>query len=124
MRMGYEILTEGKVLVNRNGVDAEELLAVKNGAWSFDQVMEFKDSMEKKLDAEYLRQKQLVAEGKPTPLPREVNKEQLNTLYHQLYEEYWQPIPIDTVQKWESDFVKTIVPREEFKMDDEYCAYW
>lgn len=109
MRMGYEILTEGKVLVNRNGVDAEELLAVKNGAWSFDQVMEFKDSMEKKLDAEYLRQKQLIAEGKPTPLPREVNKEQLNTLYHQLYEEYWEnysdpdPVRICECSSWGRD---------------------
>jgi len=87
MRMGYEIITEGKVIVRRP--DAEELLAIKNGAWSFDKVMEFKDEMEKKLDAEYLRQKKLIAEGQPVPIPREVNKEQLNKLYHELYNEYW-----------------------------------
>jgi predicted nucleotidyltransferase len=87
MRMGYEILTEGKVIVNRP--DAEELLAIKNGAWSFEQVMEFKDEMEGKLEAEYLRQKKLIAEGKPTPLPRDVDKEKLNQLYHRLYNEYW-----------------------------------
>ena len=87
MRMGYEIITEGKVIVKRP--DFEELLAIKNGAWSFDKVMEFKTEMEAKLEAEYLRQKKLIAEGKPTPLPREVNKEKLNELYHQLYNEYW-----------------------------------
>lgn len=87
MRMGYEIITEGKVLVKRP--DAEELLAIKNGAWSFDKVMEFKAEMESKLEAEYLRQKKLIAEGKPTPIPREVDKVKLNELYHQLYNEYW-----------------------------------
>jgi len=90
MRMGYEILSKGEVIVNRNGVDADELLAVKNGNWSFDQVMAFKDEMETKLDAEYSRQKQLIAEGNPTPLAREVDKERLNALYHELYESYWR----------------------------------
>ncbi len=90
MRMGYEIITEGKVIVNRVGRDADELLAIKNGAWSFEQVMEYKDEMEGKLDAEYLRQKQLIADGQPVPLPREVSKEKLNALYHELYEAYWQ----------------------------------
>jgi predicted nucleotidyltransferase len=89
MRMGYEIITEGKVLVNRVGTDADELLAIKNGSWSFDRVMEFKDEMESKLDAEYNRQKKLVAEGQSVPLPREVNKEKLNALYHEIYEAYW-----------------------------------
>lgn len=87
MRMGYEIITEGKVIVKRP--DAEELLAVKNGAWSFEKVMEFKNEMESKLDIEYKRQKALIAEGKPTPIPREVNKVKLNELYHELYNEYW-----------------------------------
>lgn len=86
MRMGYEIITEGKVIVKRP--DAEELLAIKNGAWSFEKVMEFKDEMESKLEDEYKRQKQLIVEGKSTPLPREVNKEALNGLYHRLYNEY------------------------------------
>jgi uncharacterized protein len=89
MRMGYEIITEGKVIVNRTGIDADELLSIKNGGWSFEKVMEFKDEMEVKLDSEYARQKQLIADGKPTPLPREVNKEELNKFYHDLYNTYW-----------------------------------
>lgn len=90
MRMGYEIITEGKVIVNRTGHDADELLAIKNGAWSFEKVMEFKEEMERKLDVEYARQKTLISEGKPTPIPREVNKTKLNELYHELYNLYWK----------------------------------
>jgi predicted nucleotidyltransferase len=90
MRMGYEIIKDGKVIVNRVGHDADELLDIKNGAWSFEKVMEFKEEMEGKLDAEYLRQKQLIAEGKPTPVKREVNKVEINNLYHKLYNEYWK----------------------------------
>ena len=87
MRMGYEIISTGKVIVKRP--DAEELLAIKNGAWSFEKVMEFKEEMEEKLELEYLRQKNLIAKGKPTPIPREVDKVKLNDLYHELYNEYW-----------------------------------
>lgn len=87
MRMGYEIITEGKVIVKRP--DAEELLAIKNGAWSFEQVMEFKTNMEAKLTAEYNRQKAMVAAGQPTPIPRENDKVKLNELYHKLYNEHW-----------------------------------
>ena len=89
LRVGYEILSSGKVIVNRKGIDAEELLAIKNGAWSYDKVMEYKEEMDAKLEKEYIRQKQLIADGKPTPLPQSVNKEKLNNLYHELYEEYW-----------------------------------
>lgn len=89
LRMGYEIITQGKVIVNRRGLDADELLAIKNGSWSYEKVMEFKDEMESKLNVEYARQKQLIAEGKSVPIPREVNKEKLNQLYHDLYNHYW-----------------------------------
>ncbi len=85
MRMGYEILSEGKVLVNRVGIDADELLSIKNGGWTFDQVMEFKDDMERKLDAEYLRQKGAAVK----PLPNTVDKDKLNKFYHEICEEYW-----------------------------------
>lgn len=88
MRMGLEILSTGKILVKRP--DAEELLAIKNGAWSYEKVIQYKEEIEKKLEEEYIRQKQLIAENKPTPLPREVNKERLNELYHNLYEAYWK----------------------------------
>lgn len=76
MRMGYEIITEGKVIVKRP--DREELLAIKNGAWSYERVMEFAAEMQAKLDEAY----------KHSPLPKKVEYEDLNRLYHKLSEEY------------------------------------
>jgi uncharacterized protein len=76
MRMGYEILTEGKVIVKRP--DREEILAVKNGAWSYDQVMDYAKGMQIKLDEAY----------KVTKLPKSVNFEKVNNLYHEIVQEY------------------------------------
>lgn len=76
LKMGYEILTQGKVIVKRP--DREELLAVKNGAWSYERVMEFAQYMQSRLDSAY----------KVTKLPKSVNFEKINNLYHTLYMEY------------------------------------
>jgi predicted nucleotidyltransferase len=51
MRMGQEILTTGKVLVFRP--DREELLAIRNGAWTYDQVEEYAESMQNKIAKSY-----------------------------------------------------------------------
>lgn len=40
--MSREILTTGKVVVRRP--DAEELLAIRAGAWSYDRVLEFAET--------------------------------------------------------------------------------
>jgi len=77
MRMGYEILTEGKIIVKRP--DREEILSVKNGGWSYERVMEFAANMQKKLDEAY----------KTTKLPKSVNFTKINTLYHEMYEGYF-----------------------------------
>jgi len=76
MRMGYEILTGHKVVTRRP--DREEILAVKNGAWSYEQVMEFAKSMQSKLDEAY----------KTTTLKKSVDFAKVNQLYHTLFEEY------------------------------------
>lgn len=76
MRMGYEILTEGKVIVKRP--DREEILGVKNGAWSYEQVMDFAKDMQQKLDEAYSK----------TKLPKSVNFEKVNALYHEIYNGY------------------------------------
>lgn len=49
LRMGLEIITEGKVIVKRP--DAAELLAIRNGAWSYEQIVAYADEMEKKIEA-------------------------------------------------------------------------
>ena len=76
MRMGYEIMTEGKVIVKRP--DAEEILSIKNGGWTYEKVMDYAKEMQKRLDESY----------KNTSLPRSVDSEKLNTLYHELSEKY------------------------------------
>lgn len=76
LRMGYEIITEGKVIVKRP--DKDEILNVKNGGWSYEKVMEYTNEMQAKLDIAY----------KTTILPKSVNYSQLNKLYHDLTEEY------------------------------------
>jgi predicted nucleotidyltransferase len=51
MRMAREILTTGKVIVKRP--DREELLAIRNGAWNYDQLIEFAEKEDKELTTLY-----------------------------------------------------------------------
>lgn len=71
-RVGYEILTTGNVIVKRP--DAEELLHIKNGGWSYDKIIEYSESMEKKLDEAYQN----------SPLPHSVDKIKINDIYQKL----------------------------------------
>lgn len=50
LRMGVEALTEGKLYVRRP--DAAELLTIRNGAWSYEQVVEYAEMMDKKVREE------------------------------------------------------------------------
>jgi hypothetical protein len=49
MKSCYEILTTGQVIVKRP--DREELLAIRAGAWSYEQLMEWSAHEEQALDA-------------------------------------------------------------------------
>lgn len=51
MRMCREILTTGEVLVKRP--DAAELLAIRNGAWSYDRLIDWADQQEAELAVLY-----------------------------------------------------------------------
>lgn len=51
LRMSLEILSEGKVLVRRP--DAAELLAIRQGAWTYDELMEQVEKLRAKVDAIY-----------------------------------------------------------------------
>jgi hypothetical protein len=82
MRMGYEILTEGKVIVKRP--DREELLFIKNGGWSYEKVMDYSKEMQKKLDEVY----------KVTTLRKSVDFNYLNNLYHLLTESIFKHHPL------------------------------
>lgn len=49
LRMGYEAVTEGVLRVRRP--DAEELLAVRAGAWTYDEVVAYAEEMDAKVHA-------------------------------------------------------------------------
>lgn len=51
IRMAKEILTTGKVIVKRP--DYEELLSIRNGAWTYEQVVEYAEQAEQELNAIY-----------------------------------------------------------------------
>lgn len=53
LRMGAEILSTGKVNVDRTSIDAEELKAIRNGAWSYEKVEEYANSMDQALNKLY-----------------------------------------------------------------------
>jgi predicted nucleotidyltransferase len=50
-RMAKEILTTGKVIVKRP--DYEELLSIRNGAWTYEQVVEYAERAEQELNSLY-----------------------------------------------------------------------
>jgi len=53
MRQGQEALEMGNITVDRRGVDADELKAIRNGAWSYDKIIEYCDEMDRKLTDVY-----------------------------------------------------------------------
>lgn len=74
MRMCREILETGKVLVKRP--DAEELLSIRNGAWSYEQLEEWAAREDKALE-EVMR---------ASRLPRSPNRQKLDALCIQMVE--------------------------------------
>lgn len=77
MRQAKEILETGKVLVKRP--DAAELLAIRNGAWTYEQLIEWAEKQDKELDEFY-------ASGK-SPLPREPDRVGVDALCRRIVEE-------------------------------------
>lgn len=69
MRMCREVLTERRVVVKRP--DREELLAIRNGAWSYDQLMEWAEAQDAELDALM----------KTSTLPPHASRRELDTLH-------------------------------------------
>lgn len=71
MRMGNEILTQGKVFVKRP--DREELLAIRNeGIWSYEKIVKYAEDMDILLQ-------QIYVSGK-SPLPKEPDRNKLDLL--------------------------------------------
>ena len=77
LRMSKEIMTEGKVIVKRP--DAEELLQIRDGAWSYDELIEWADKQQEEID-------QIYKDG-TSPLPKVPKIEKLNKLCEEIVEE-------------------------------------
>lgn len=74
-RMASEILQTGKVLVRRP--DAKELLEIRNGSWSYDQVVQFAKQQDESLSALYLSS---------TAVPMHPDRKKLDKLCVQMLE--------------------------------------
>lgn len=89
IRMCREVLTTGKVIVKRP--DREELLSIRNGAWSYEKLIEFADSEEKALNVLY---------NTCTILPKVPDKEKLDQLEIKLVEMALSKYSWYSVRKW------------------------
>jgi uncharacterized protein len=79
-RMCKELLSEGKLIVKRP--DAEELLAIRHGAWTFDQLMDWFEQQQVEIEA-------LV---KTTKLPHHADRAKLNSLCMEIIEEHYSSL--------------------------------
>jgi len=77
IRMCREVLLTGKVIVKRP--DREELLAIRNGAWTYEQLIEFAEREDIALNELY---------NSTTILPKVPNKEKLDQLCIKLIEQF------------------------------------
>jgi predicted nucleotidyltransferase len=78
LKMCREILEQGEVNVWRGGRDAEELLAIRNGAWTYEQVVEWAEREDAELDAIYKTNKYVV--------PKQPDRHAINNLCIDLVE--------------------------------------
>jgi hypothetical protein len=60
MRMCREVLVDGRVNVDRTNIDADELKAIRNGAWTYDRLEEFFNKEDSECTAIYNNKKYTV----------------------------------------------------------------
>lgn len=85
LRMGQEILITGKVNVRRP--DREELLGIRHGVLSYDELVSWAESITQEIDELYEDYK----EGrKEAPIPMSIQQEKLNVLVAKLLEAHWR----------------------------------
>lgn len=78
LRMGVEILRDEEVLVKRP--DAQELLSIRNGAWSYDEIIRYSDELDKEIREKYYKE---------TKLPKTPNIKLASEILCNLYEKAW-----------------------------------
>lgn len=78
LRMGKEILTEGKVEIYRS--DREELLGIRNGSMSYQGILDYTSSLVKELD--------LIMDNKSFVIPANPRHDEINALCQNIVLEY------------------------------------
>ena len=79
IRQGKELLETGTMHVDRRGIDADELLSIRNGAWTYEQVIQYAESMEEEF--KILRES--------SPLPYQADFKGINNLLIDIYCEFY-----------------------------------
>ena len=51
LRVGMEVMTTGKFLVDRSDIDRDELLSIRAGEWSYDRLLEYSEDVDAKLQS-------------------------------------------------------------------------
>lgn len=78
MRMGREGLLTGSLNVDRTNIDAEELKFIRNGGWTFEQIEQYANDMDKELATLY----------KSSTLQKSPDRESISDLCIELVDEY------------------------------------
>ena len=79
MRMGYEALTTGQINVYRN--DAKELLDIRNGSMTYEEILEYAEMMDNKIKSEYNK----------TNLRKRVDLKDASRLIMEVQQLVWNP---------------------------------
>ena len=78
LRMGIEILDGKGVNVDRTGIDRDHLMDIRNGAFTFDQILEEANTLNAKADELY----------KTCSLPKSPNQEKIDTVLMSILDEH------------------------------------
>jgi len=72
LRMGVELLCTGELNVDRRGIDADELLEIRNGAWAYDHLIAWAEMMDGSMAKLY--------DANRAKLPRKPDRKAINNL--------------------------------------------
>jgi uncharacterized protein len=78
LRMGVEILRGEGVRVHRP--DADELLSIRNGAWTYEQIVKYSEDLDRELDSLY----------KTTKLPHHIDQQKTDDIVNKIYDMCWE----------------------------------
>lgn len=82
LRMGVEALRDGEIIVKRP--DAEELLSIRAGAWTYDQIVTYAEQMDLEVREKWYKQ---------TSLPKHPNIKFAAELLMEVQSKVWHPDP-------------------------------